>query len=50
MTNVNHLMEALGRFAIAWSWQTAVLIAFVWIVLRFDRRHRPELRTDRRSR
>ena len=42
--SINHLMEALGRYAVAWSWQTALLIAFVWIVLRFDCRHRPDLR------
>ena len=44
MTPILHFLGELGHYALTWSWQLAMLVGLLWIVLRFDRRHRPELR------
>jgi beta-lactamase regulating signal transducer with metallopeptidase domain len=44
LTPILHSLGELGHYAVTWSWQLAMLVGLLWIVLRFDRRHRPELR------
>lgn len=44
MTPILHFLGELVHYALTWSWQLAMLIGLLWIVLRLDRRHRPELR------
>ena len=44
MTPILDFLGELGNHAVTWSWQLAMVVGFLWIVFRFDRRHRPELR------
>src|SRR5688572_30265393 len=44
MNELIHAFEGLGRIIILWSWQLALFIAFLWLIVRVDRRHRPEFR------
>jgi beta-lactamase regulating signal transducer with metallopeptidase domain len=44
MIDLGDTLMGLGRYVVAWSLQLGALIGFLWILLRFDRRHRPELR------
>jgi len=44
MSAVMSLFESLGTYALAWSWQMAVLVLFAWVAMSFDLQHRPTLR------
>jgi hypothetical protein len=44
MSESIHTIEVLGRTVAQWSWQLAALIGFLWLVVRLDRRHRPDFR------
>jgi len=44
MSELIHTVEVLGRAIVLWSWQLAIFIGFLWLVVRMDRRHRPEFR------
>ena len=46
MNGVVSFFEGLGQYVFAWSWQLAVLVSFLGILLRLDRKHRPELRRN----
>ena len=44
MIDPGDALNGLGRYVVTWSLQLVALIGFLWILLQFDRRHRPELR------
>ena len=44
MSDLVQFMEVLGRTIVFWSWQLVIVIGFLWLVVRLDRRHRPEFR------
>jgi beta-lactamase regulating signal transducer with metallopeptidase domain len=44
MSELIQNIDVLGRAIVAWSWQLAIFIGFLWLVVRLDQRHRPEFR------